>query len=683
MDATVAFAPASISFPVTQVGAVETASTSSGGLPATANVSARIAGDTSGGALTVSSIQSFIIESEVETPGPGDGPSGGHLKPVKIPVAEYLGSSENGNPLNVLAGQSVQVNLRFAPTAATPYNCAATLVVTGDTWSEPIQVPLAAVVGEVQVSVPAMTVVQDQTKSAPVTIGLSSGPDVTVSLALEAYSSLSPVGILSIDESPAAVSSAPPVSATRELTASGGLAPGDYAFYLVVSVVGANAYTFSVPISLAVVAPYYVIKSKLGNVIDVRDASTALGAGLDAFPQNDPVSDNQLWTFIPDPAGSGYYFIASKLNGNVIDIKGASTAPGTLLDAYSQKPAGTDNQLWCFVADPLGSGYCFIVSKLNSNAIDIQNASTAPGTALDAFPVKLTQYENQLWTVVGGTFPAILDPVPPAPSGPGLFGGLAGGNVNYFIYAQDEALTGVSVSVRFTSDFTSDANGYSFQVNCDSTPGSEITTFWQQFVIRATAGSNQLIANITTWTAGAAGGVFFYQDVPFATLPSATIPQGYTFTIALNYLPDQDGYLGLSTALVCGATFTVTDAGGNAAGNTTITIIGNAGELLSQPATVANLAPVGALQLNIGASGRNLPATLAQGAGEIRYAASVGVGAVGPKPTADLNVADSINFTTGETANIVFGPLPWPFSASMASAEPALAIVQLFEVTPK
>jgi hypothetical protein len=47
-----------------------------------------------------------------------------------------------------------------------------------------------------------------------------------------------------------------------------------------------------------------------------------------------------------------YYFIKSKLDGNVIDIqdiKGDDTTSGALLDAYPQKTTGTDNQLWSVV----------------------------------------------------------------------------------------------------------------------------------------------------------------------------------------------------------------------------------------------------------------------------------------------------------------------------------------------
>src|ERR1039458_10164163 len=85
-----------------------------------------------------------------------------------------------------------------------------------------------------------------------------------------------------------------------------------------------------------------------------------------------------------------YYFIKSKL-GNVIDIQGASTTAGTPLDAYTQKTSGTDNQLWEFVPDPAGSGYSFIVSKLNGCVIDVQGASTTPGTLLDAYPLKRSE----------------------------------------------------------------------------------------------------------------------------------------------------------------------------------------------------------------------------------------------------------------------------------------------------
>src|ERR1035438_54619 len=136
---------------------------------------------------------------------------------------------------------------------------------------------------------------------------------------------------------------------------------------------------------------YYFIKNKLnGNVIDIQAASTAAGPLLDAYPQKSSGNNNQLWEFVPDSLNSGYYFIKSKLDGNVVDIQGASLNDGAGLDAYPQKSGASQtlNQLWQFVQDPAGSGYFFIMSKLNGNVIDVRGASTTAGTLLNAYPMK-------------------------------------------------------------------------------------------------------------------------------------------------------------------------------------------------------------------------------------------------------------------------------------------------------
>ncbi len=98
-------------------------------------------------------------------------------------------------------------------------------------------------------------------------------------------------------------------------------------------------------------------------------------------------------------------FIKSKLNGYVIDILGNSTAAGAELDAYSEKSSGIANQQWVLILDPAGSGYYFIKSKLNGNVIDVRGNSTAPATPLDAYPQKASGTANQLWQAVGGAFP--------------------------------------------------------------------------------------------------------------------------------------------------------------------------------------------------------------------------------------------------------------------------------------
>ena len=48
----------------------------------------------------------------------------------------------------------------------------------------------------------------------------------------------------------------------------------------------------------------------------------------------------QLREFVPEPAVPGYFFIKSKLAGNVIDIQGESPASGVVLNAVPMKSTG-------------------------------------------------------------------------------------------------------------------------------------------------------------------------------------------------------------------------------------------------------------------------------------------------------------------------------------------------------
>jgi Ricin-type beta-trefoil lectin domain-like len=202
----------------------------------------------------------------------------------------------------------------------------------------------------------------------------------------------------------------------------------------------------------------YFIKSRLsGNVIDIQGNSTQSGALLDAYPQKSRLADNQLWEFVADPAGSGYYFIQSKLSGYVIDIKGATKLPlstlprslavGAHLEVSPQKAHVADSQLWEFVVDPAGSGYFLIVNKLNGYVIDIEGASSSAGALLDAYPWKFTGYDNQLWAVVDGNFPTVVETVPvPA--------GCYHGYGNYILAngSNCATLTGIRATIILTED---------------------------------------------------------------------------------------------------------------------------------------------------------------------------------------------------------------------------------------
>jgi hypothetical protein len=171
----------------------------------------------------------------------------------------------------------------------------------------------------------------------------------------------------------------------------------------------------------------YLIKSQLnGNVIDISGGSTAPGTGLDSWPPNGPNgSANQLWQFFPNASSPGYYLITSQLNGNAIDISGGSTANGTGLDSWPPNgPNGSANQLWELVPNPSSPDYYLIKSQLNGNVIDIMGGSTANGTGLDSWPPNGPNGSaNQLWQFVlvsaGTTTTPVITSVSPATAAPG------------------------------------------------------------------------------------------------------------------------------------------------------------------------------------------------------------------------------------------------------------------------
>jgi hypothetical protein len=419
---------------------------------------------------------------------------------------------------------------------------------------------------------------------------------------------------------------------------------------------GVSSETFTIA------GTYYIIKSKLnGDVIDIIGASTAPGAGLDAYPQKATGTANQLWEFVIDPAGSGYYFIKSQLNGNVIDIAGASTKPDTLLDAYPQKTTGTDNQLWEFVADPAGSGYCFIKSKLNGNVIDIQGASTNPGTPLDAYPWKLNGYDNQLWTVVGGSFPSVV----------GTVAQRSGGDSGYYNYIQANGsscatLTGVKVTINFTQDLVWESStppthpGLSIQLNAETSSNQPLD--WLQFLVHM--GDDQgLWPWINIWAPGKGGAgdptALWIQSVatPLVNLPQAgRIPAGYSIIIALQ----ND-----SENRITGASWQALDNTGKSIGSVSYALSTSAGGGVPP----ADLCPIASFQVTFGGPLDGAYATFSSGAGVVIMEADQAM-------NVDASWPSCIGYTggTGESSNIGYGPL---------ESRPSKMFEQAFGVVPE
>jgi hypothetical protein len=158
----------------------------------------------------------------------------------------------------------------------------------------------------------------------------------------------------------------------------------------------------------------FFIGSKLGGnlVIDIQKAGTTPGTPLDVYPQkmSAPGWDNQLWEWVAS-GNPGWYALQNPASGLAIEVRGASTTPGTLLDAGTLS-IGKQNQLWAFMPS---AGYYFITSKLGNLVIDVQKARTIPGTLLDAWPQKTNNQEwnNQLWTFVGEDGNSVMPPPPP------------------------------------------------------------------------------------------------------------------------------------------------------------------------------------------------------------------------------------------------------------------------------
>ena len=356
-----------------------------------------------------------------------------------------------------------------------------------------------------------------------------------------------------------------------------------------------------------------------------------------------------------------HYFIKSKLNGDVIDILDASTAPGVGLDAYPQKTTGTDNQLWEFVADPAGSGYCVIRSKLNGNVIDIQGASTGSGTLLDAYPWKLSGYDNQLWTVVDGSFPSVLQTVPQR----------SGGDSGYYNYIQANGsscatLTGVKATIYFIEDLVWESSnpsshpGLSIQLNAETNSSQPLD--WLQFIVHM--GDDQgLWPWINIWAPAAEGEsgdpkALWIQSVanPLVNLPQAArIPAGYSIIIALQ----ND-----SENRITGASWQALDSSGNSIGSVSYSLSTSDGGGVPP----ADLCPIASFQVTFGGALDGAYATFSSGAGVVIMEADQAM-------TVDASWPSCIGYTggTGESSNIGYGPL---------ESRPSKMFAQSFAVAP-
>ena len=408
---------------------------------------------------------------------------------------------------------------------------------------------------------------------------------------------------------------------------------------------------------------YCAIKSKLtGYVISIERDSSVAGTPLDVFDQQGAYTDNQLWEFVPHAPNPGQFFIKSKLNGDVITVTG-NLLPGAGLAAFPQESGAVpqlDNQLWQFVLDPAGSGYYFIQNYAYGNVVDISGNSRQSGAGLDSAVLKLTDNANQLWEAKGGSFPPpVAMASPPTNMGGSQQYVLWGGTdpekaipiEDFVVYIHfSEALvvspqSGVTAKNPTPQPIGFQLNGVSPLPDAQTGDRYKINN-WQQYIPTMLPGTNQLWSHVENYVASGWKGAVFDNTIPangIVTLPNdLTIPQGWTIQLALQYLGG--GVSGMSNL--------VWDAAGVTQGEQTYTLI-------NQPMSNGNtiqeddLAPILALQLVIVGYANGADPVLTSGAGTITCTSSTPMTVRTSWPP-----NGSGNGDTGENSNSTYGVMP-------------------------
>jgi endoglucanase len=134
---------------------------------------------------------------------------------------------------------------------------------------------------------------------------------------------------------------------------------------------------------------YRIVNRNSGQVLDVSGASTANGGLIDQWPSNGGA--NQLWRFV---AVNGGYKLVNVNSGLLLDDPSGSKTSGTRLDQWSD--ANGSKQWWNVVSD--GNSYYSLVNQSSGLYADVSGASTANGAAVIQWPGP--GGTNQQWQVV-------------------------------------------------------------------------------------------------------------------------------------------------------------------------------------------------------------------------------------------------------------------------------------------
>ncbi|HEV2647538.1 MAG TPA: RICIN domain-containing protein [Acidobacteriaceae bacterium] len=135
------------------------------------------------------------------------------------------------------------------------------------------------------------------------------------------------------------------------------------------------------PAALSLSGTWEIQNVNSGLSLNIKGASTAAGAIVQQYAFSSG-QNNALWTFVP--TSGGYYQIKNVNSGMVLNVSGGVTTnalAGALIDQTNQAGMMPGNQQWMPVKNPDGS-YSFY--SLNSyQALDVPGASKSSGVQLD------------------------------------------------------------------------------------------------------------------------------------------------------------------------------------------------------------------------------------------------------------------------------------------------------------
>ncbi len=246
--------------------------------------------------------------------------------------------------------------------------------------------------------------------------------------------------------------------------------------------------------------------------------------------------------------------------------------------------------------------------------------------------------------------PSATPTVGPVPApGRGL-----GSNSNYFLYNDCEPVTGLSVTVEVTKDIKTDI-GFSIQLNGYSPQGANCV--WQQYIMRFGTSNGsplKIFAMVDNWPSDSfreslnlpsGSDLINNHGLLMLTLPGATLPAGYKFTISLEYDKDQN---------VNGAKYLIIDNKGKSTSMETLLESLNVNHSNpTQRITTADLAPINVFELNLVGPTNGEATHFSAGAGSITYTASSPLTVLSKKPSC----CAAQGVFTKESGNSAYGTL--------------------------